>query len=81
MENERKTIDCSKLRPGFGVTLPPGCLARLDPWLEAQGALDAALVGISNQEAARQDADALRASLNGAGWLLLSASDREALRQ
>lgn len=68
-------------RPGYGVTLPPECLARLDPWLAGQAALDAALVGLSNEEAARQSPDALRASLNGAGWLLLSASDREALRQ
>jgi len=81
MENERKTIDCSKLRPGFGVTLPPGCLARLDPWLEAQGALDAALVGISNQEAARQDAEVLRAVVSGVGWTALTPEDREALRQ
>ena len=68
-------------RPGFGVTLPPGCLARLDPWLEAQAALDASLIGLSNAESARQDAEILRAALNGAGWLLLSDSEREALRQ
>jgi len=81
MENERKTIDCSKLRPGFGVSLPPESLARLDPWLEAQAALDASLIGLSNAEAARQSPAALRAALNGAGWLLLSDSEREALRK
>lgn len=73
-------INDTKTRPGFGVTLPPECLARLDPWLEAQAALDASLIGISNSEAARQDAAILRAALNGAGWLLLSDGEREALR-
>ncbi len=80
MENERKTIDCRQLRRGFGVSLPPECLARLDPWLAGQAALDAALVGLSNAEAARQSPDALRAAVNGAGWLLLSDEDRAALR-
>lgn len=77
MENERKTIDCSKLRPGFGVTIPPGFF---DPLERAQSALTAARVGISNTDAARQSPDALRAALNGAGWLLLSDGEREALR-
>lgn len=74
-------IKTQTTRPCFGVTLPPECLARLDPWLEAQSALDAASVGISNAEAARQSPAALRAALNGAGWLLLSDREREALRQ
>lgn len=74
------THTATKLRPGFGVTLPDKCLARLDPWLEAQAALDESLIGISNTEAARQSPDALRAALNGAGWLLLSDCEREALR-
>ena len=60
MENERKTIDCSKLRPGFGVTLPPGFF---DPLERAQSALDASLIGLSNAEAARQSPDALRDAL------------------
>lgn len=78
MENERKTIDCRNLRPGFGVTLPPGFF---DPLERAESALTAAHVGMSNVEAARQSPDDLREALNGAGWILLSDSEREYLRQ
>lgn len=62
MENERKTIDCSKLRPGFGVTLPAGFF---DPLERADAALTAAHVGMSNAEAAHQSPEVLRAALNG----------------
>lgn len=58
------------LRPGYGVSLPPECLAHLDPWLAAQ----------STPEAARQDPDALRAVVTGMGWTALSDSDRASLR-
>lgn len=70
-----------KLRPGFGVSLPPKCLKHLDPWLEAQRATDAALVGMSNTEAARQDPDALREAVCGMGWASLSDAERAELRR
>lgn len=68
----------TKMRQGFGLTLPDGFF---DPLDRAESALTAANVGLSNTEAARQSPAALRAALNGAGWILLSDSEREALRQ